>query len=88
MDITKKGIGMVAGANEALVYRKAHPRSSDEEVMKHVMHSLNGKQFKNSQMEIVVGVSHALKLIARNPSISDKAVISQIVNELSTLLPN
>ncbi len=87
MDITKRGIDMIAGANEALVYRKAHPLASEEEVMNHVLCSFNDKQFKNSQMEIVVGASHAMKLLARNPQISDRVVIDQIMREMATLLP-
>lgn len=87
MDMTKRGIDIIAGANAALVYKRAHPLASEEEVMSHVISFSKNKQFKNSQMEIVVGASHALKLTARNPSISDKAVLSQIMNELSTLMP-
>jgi hypothetical protein len=87
MDITKRGIDMVAGANAALVYRKAHPLASEEEVMSHVMSFSKNKQFKNSQMEIVVGASYAMKLLARNPQVSDRVVIDQIMREMTTLLP-
>ena len=87
MDITKRGIDMIAGANAALVYKKAHPHSSDEEVMSHVMAFSKNKQFKNSQMEIVVGASHAMKMIARDSQISDRVVLDQIMRELTTLMP-
>ena len=87
MDITKRGIDMIAGANAALVYKRIHPHASDEEVMSHVMSFSKNKQFKNSQMEIVVGASHAMKMIARDPKVSDRVVIDQIMRELTTLMP-
>lgn len=87
MDVTKRGIDMIAGANAALVYKRTHSHSSDEEVMRHVMSLSKNKQFKNSQMEIVVGASHAMKMLARDSSISDRAVIDQIMRELTTLMP-
>jgi hypothetical protein len=87
MDMTKRGIDMIAGANAALVYKKANPISSEEEVMSHVISFSKNKQFKNSQIEIIAGASHALKIVARNHSLSDKAVLSQIMDELSTLMP-
>lgn len=87
MDITKRGINMIAGANEALVYKRMHSHASDEEVMSHVMSFSKNKQFKNSQMEIIVGASHAMKMMARDPHISDRVVIDQIMRELTTLMP-
>lgn len=87
MDVTKRGIDMIAGANAALVYKKTNPHASEEEVMSHVMAFSKNKQFKNSQMEIVVGASHAMKMIARDPRISDRVVIDQIMRELNTLMP-
>jgi len=87
MDITKRGIDMIAGANAALVYKRAHSHASDEEVMSHVITLSKNKQFKNSQMEIVVGASHAMKMLARDSKISDRVVIDQIMRELTTLMP-
>jgi hypothetical protein len=87
MDVTKRGIDMIAGANAALVYKKMHPHASEEEVMSHVLAFSKNKQFKNSQMEIVVGASYAMKMIARDSKISDRVVIDQIMRELTTLMP-
>lgn len=78
---------MIAGANAALVYKKANPHASEEEVMSYVMAFSRNKQFKNSQMEIIVGASHAMKMVVRDPKISDRVVIDQIMRELTTLMP-
>lgn len=81
----KRGVLMIAGVNEALKFRKQNPRSSEEQIMKHIMSFLENPDFKKHKMNVVASVSYALKIIERNPKINDKQVIDRIMKEIQTI---
>jgi hypothetical protein len=83
----KRGIAMIAGVSEALKYRRANPHSSEEEIMKHMMNFMRTPEFKNGKMEAIVGVSHSLKMLDREPQLSDRQIIDRVMKEITTIMP-
>ena len=87
VDETKKKIDMVAGVTALLKYRKENPKASEEKMMGHVMRFINAGEFKDSQIQMVAAVSHATRLIERNPNLKDREVIRMIMDELASITP-
>jgi len=85
VDEIKRGVLMIAGVNEALKFRKQHPRSSEEQIMKHIMSFLENSEFRKHKVDVVASVAHALKIVEREPRINDKQVIDRIMKEIPTI---
>jgi hypothetical protein len=86
MDNAKRGIDVISGVNEALKFKKENPRASEEKIMNHIMVFLRDKQFRETRLDVIVGVAHALKIVEKE-NLKDREVIDRVVRELDSILP-
>jgi len=87
VDITKRGISMIAGVSEALKFKKQNPNASDDEIMQFVLNKSRNIQLQESKVDVVAGVSHALKILAREPGLKDREIIERVMQEMKTIMP-
>jgi hypothetical protein len=85
---TKKGIGMISAASEALNYRKEHPAASNEQIMGHVSKFIAKERDSSLKLPMVAAASKALTIAERAPDLSDKQIIGKVMNELPLLMDN
>jgi hypothetical protein len=46
------------------------------------MRFLESSEFKRNKIDVIASVAHALKIVAREPGISDKQVLDRIMKEI------
>lgn len=75
---------ITSSAIKALDYKKNNPNASIEEVMKSVFIGARGSSA--AKKGVVVGVSKAVKYLEQNPTLTTKAIMQRIMNELNEIV--
>ena len=88
MDLTKRGIAMVSAVTEALKYRTLGKIPDEEEIMKKTIRFVSSPEYKEYQFKMVGAISQAIKILQREPNLSDRAVIDRIVKEMGNTMPS
>ncbi len=84
VDLTKRGIAMVSAVTEALKYRSIGQIPDEEQIMKKTMKFISAPEYKDYQFKMISAVSQAIKILQREPNLTDRAVIDRIVREMGS----
>lgn len=82
--ITKKGISMISAASHALkFYRES---GSHEKAMNQVSRVISEERNEEVKLGMVAAASKALSIAEKNPSMTDKQVVNQVMEELPMII--
>lgn len=79
-------IDMISAVSETLSFKKNNPNSNDEEILKHISKFARTFKNKKTKLGVIAASSKALKIMQRNSQLSDKEVISKVLNQLPLLI--
>ena len=77
-------VSMVVGVGKVLNYVKAHPNADTEEVMRHIMKSVDSK--RDEKLAAIAAASRALKFKEKNPKANDKQIMQAVMNQTNEIL--
>ena len=75
---------MVIAAGKALDYKKINPDAPSNEVIQHVMFSINA--MSSIKINAIAAANRALKYKEENPRLEDKMILQRIMNEASEII--
>jgi hypothetical protein len=79
--ITERGIAMVAAVTECLRFKKVNDTDDESKILGNLLKFIKTSGFKKYEIDMVSAGSKATNMIIRNPSMTDREVISQILSE-------
>lgn len=75
---------MMIAAGKALDYKKMNPDAEPNEVIQHVMFSVNA--MSSIKINAIAAANRALKYKEQNPKSDDKEILQRIMNESSEII--
>ncbi len=87
-DLTQRGIAMVSAVTEALRYRTIGQIPDEETIMKKTINFVSVPEYKEYRFKMIGAISQAIKILQREPNLTDRAVIDRIVREMGSTMPS
>ncbi len=81
--VNEKKMIMVEAASHAMSYKTKKPHADAEEVIRHVLGNIKGREFK---IFGVAAADYVLKYLSMNPGSPEKKVMQSLVNEMDKIL--
>jgi hypothetical protein len=82
----EEGIYMVSAVAEVFNYLKEESSASRDEIMQHISNFSHKKGDRRTKLSMIVAASRAITIIEKNPMITEKEVIKQIMQDLPEIM--
>lgn len=82
----KEEVKIIAAVGEVFSYRKANPKSTKEEVMRHISKFIGHEKNEKVKIGMVASSSKALDILEREPSLTEKEVMKRIMQNMSNFV--
>lgn len=77
---------MVNIASKALEYKNEHPNKSSEEIMRHVILSLDSETNPDLKIFGIAAANEILKMKTTSPQLTDKELLQKLTNNLPKII--
>ena len=82
----EEGAELVPAITEAFRYKKKNPMAGEDEVLKYILKFSKMEKRKNVKIGMVSAASKTAQLLEKNPRLTEKEVIREVVKEIPNIL--
>jgi len=79
-------VNMMTAVTEVLNFRKNNPNADHEKIMQHISNIAKNTRNHQAKLGMIASASKALSIIEKNPRLTDKEVIKQVMEEIPNIL--
>ncbi len=81
----EKGVELIPAIAEAFKYKKKNPLAAEDEILKHIL-KFAKQESKSIKIGMVSTASKTIQLLEKNPRLTEKEAIREIVKEIPHIL--
>ncbi len=81
----EKGVELIPAITEAFKYKKRNPLAAEDEILKHIL-KFARQESKGTKIGMISTASKTIQLLERNPRLTEKEVIGEVVKEIPDIL--
>jgi hypothetical protein len=78
---------MIAAVNEAMKFKKQHPNADAEDIMPHVMRTIQGiSRDSDAKISAIAAADSTIKFMWKNPDATEKQIFQFILDKSSEIM--